>query len=105
MEKKKSYVMVVDSNEFMGNSNDKNQKKKHKKKYFNKNYKHKSNKDIKKVEKPVNKRKISYLVEVNGKCVKSGTAMIDFSKMREFEQEIANTYRKKPTDIIEVFYR
>ena len=38
------------------------------------------------------KRKINYIVEVNGRVVKSGIARVDFKKLQEFEREIIAEY-------------
>ena len=51
-------------------------------------------------------RKINYIVEVNGRVVKSGVARVDFKKLQEFERGIIAEYTKRPgKDVVEVFYR
>ena len=52
------------------------------------------------------KRKINYIVEVNGKVVKSGVTRIDFNKRVEFEREIISQFTQRPgKDVVEVLYR
>jgi hypothetical protein len=51
------------------------------------------------------KQKISYIVEVNGRVVKSGTDRIDFKKMREFEQKLVKQYKVNTDDVVEILFR
>jgi hypothetical protein len=52
------------------------------------------------------KTKINYIVEVNGKVVKSGVTRVDLKKLRDFERGIIAEYTKRPgKDIVEVKYR
>lgn len=61
---------------------------------------------IKKNNKFVEKRKIDYIINVNGRVVKSGSARVDFSKLREFELQLIQEYTKRPgKDVVEVQYR
>lgn len=52
------------------------------------------------------KRKINYIVEVNGRVVKSGIARVDFKKLQDFERKIIAEFTKRPgKDVVEVLYR
>lgn len=52
------------------------------------------------------KRKINYIVEVNGKVVKSGVTRIDFAKIQDFERMIKAEYTKHPgKDVVEIMFR
>ena len=52
------------------------------------------------------KTKINYIVEVNGRVVKSGIARVDFKKLQEFERKIIAEFTKRPgKDVVEVLYR
>lgn len=42
------------------------------------------------------KSKINYIVEVNGKTVKSGWERIDMRKIQEFERKLVSEYTKRP---------
>lgn len=52
------------------------------------------------------KTKINYIVEVNGKGVKSGIERVDIKKLQDFERKLIAQYTKRPgKDIVEVKYR
>ena len=56
--------------------------------------------------KPVERRKINYIVNLNGRVVKSGVAFIDFSKLKDFETQLIQEYTKRPgKDVVEIQYR
>jgi hypothetical protein len=40
--------------------------------------------------------KINYIVEVNGKAVKSGWERIDMKKLQDFERKLIAEYTKRP---------
>ncbi len=42
------------------------------------------------------KRKINYIVEVNGKTVKSGWERVDMKKLNDFERKLVSEYTKRP---------
>jgi hypothetical protein len=97
MANNKSYTIVVDANE-VTNNQVKNKKYKNNKKHHNKN-------ENKTIINRANLRKIDYMINVNGRCVKSGTDRVDFKKLQEFERELIQMYTKRPTDNVEVLFR
>ena len=42
------------------------------------------------------KSKINYIVEVNGKTVKSGVERVDMRKLHDFERKLVAEYTKRP---------
>lgn len=42
------------------------------------------------------KSKINYIVEVNGKTVKSGVERVDMRKLYDFERKLVAEYTKRP---------
>ena len=42
------------------------------------------------------KRKINYIVEVNGKTVKSGWERVNMKNLQEFERKLVAEYTKRP---------
>jgi hypothetical protein len=42
------------------------------------------------------KSKINYIVEVNGKTVKSGIERVDMRKLQDFERKLVAEYTKRP---------
>lgn len=42
------------------------------------------------------KTKINYIVEVNGKTVKSGWERVDMKKLNDFERKLVSEYTKRP---------
>lgn len=52
------------------------------------------------------KSKINYIVEVNGKTVKSGVERVDMRKLQDFERKLVAEYTKRPgKDIVLVKFR
>lgn len=44
----------------------------------------------------INFTKINYIVEVNGKTVKSGWERVDMRKLQDFERKLVAEYTKRP---------
>lgn len=44
----------------------------------------------------INFTKINYIVEVNGKTVKSGWERVDMRKLQDFERKLIAEYTKRP---------
>ena len=44
----------------------------------------------------INFTKINYIVEVNGKTVKSGWERVDMRKLHDFERKLVAEYTKRP---------
>ena len=42
------------------------------------------------------KTKINYIVEVNGRTVKSGVERVDMRKLQDFERKLVAEYTKRP---------
>ena len=42
------------------------------------------------------KTKIKYIVEVNGKTVKSGVGLVNIRKLHHFERQLIAKYTKRP---------
>lgn len=49
--------------------------------------------------------RINYIVELNGKVVKSGKTILDNRKFNEFEREMVLKYRRKTDDCVQVLFR
>ena len=59
-----------------------------------------------KTNKFVEKKRIDYIVNVNGRVVKAGSARVDFSKLQEFDMQLIQEYTKRPgKDVVEIQYR
>lgn len=50
-------------------------------------------------------QKINYMVEVNGRVVKSGSSIVSRKDLKNFELDLINKYRTKRTDIVNILFR